>query len=225
MSGKAPPPGRFSIRDDAPELAVEAASVVFAVLLALGVDSWQERRQENRRAQHARESILAEIETNREQVSTAIAEGDSLRRSIALVMARIAESDSGTVDLGFELPILSTAAWTTAQTTGALQPLPFDWLLRVAQIYETQAVYARSSTELLDRFGDAITRLESGEGPSALTGMRSWLNIGTNVATSLLDAYDSLLANEGRAPAPVSRPDTFAPGDPLTPVDTLSAGG
>jgi hypothetical protein len=206
-----PPPRRFSLREKAPELAVEAASVMFAVLLALGVDSWQEERREQRRADRARESIIAEIASNREEVGRTVAHSDSIRHDIALVAAQIERSDSGMVELNFQFPILSAAAWTTAQTTGATQPLPFDWLLRVAQIYETQAVYARTSSELLDRFGDAITRLESGEGPGALASMRSWLNIGTSVAVSLLAAYDSLLIAEGR---PVASPPVDTGGLP-----------
>jgi hypothetical protein len=197
-----PPPRRFSLRDKAPELLVEAASVTFAVLLALGVDSWQEERREQRRADRARESIVAEIASNREEVSRAVVQSDSIRRDIALVAAQIERSDSGMVELNLRFPVLSAAAWTTAQTTGATQPLPFDWLLRVAQIYETQALYARTSTELLDRFGDAITRLEAGEGPGALASLRSWLNIGSSLAISLVTAYDTLLIIEGRPPAP-----------------------
>lgn len=206
-----PPPSRFSLRDKAPELLVEAASVMFAVLLALAVDSWQEERREQRRADRARESIVAEIASNRAEVSRAVAQSDTIRRDIARVAARIEQSDSGMVELNLQFPILSAAAWTTAQTTGATQPLPFDWLLRVAQIYETQAVYARTSSELLDRFGDAITRLESGEGPGALASLRSWLNIGSSVAITLLAAYDTVLIAEGR---PLASPAVDTGGTP-----------
>src|SRR5262245_21856053 len=56
------------LRDKLPELLLEAASVVFAVLLALAVDEWRETQSQKALAARARASILEEIRGNESEL-------------------------------------------------------------------------------------------------------------------------------------------------------------
>jgi len=61
----------FAIKNKLPELILEAAFVVFAVLLALGVDEWRENRTNQKLADRTRDNIIEEIHANYfESIST-----------------------------------------------------------------------------------------------------------------------------------------------------------
>jgi len=61
-------PLRRRLREKLPEILIEAASVVLALLLALGASAWHERNQDIERAQTARAAILAELRNNRTEL-------------------------------------------------------------------------------------------------------------------------------------------------------------
>ena len=70
-SASAPPRLRERLREKLPEIVIEAGSVVLALLLALAVNQWNERQQENERAAIAHNAILAELRSNRQEIEGA----------------------------------------------------------------------------------------------------------------------------------------------------------
>ena len=54
-----------------PEILIEAASVVFALLLALALNQWNERRELRERGAAVRAAIRAELSENRLEIDSA----------------------------------------------------------------------------------------------------------------------------------------------------------
>ena len=59
------------LREKTPEILIEAASVVLALLLAFGANAWHQRDQEAKLAARAHQAIVAELCCNRAQLDQA----------------------------------------------------------------------------------------------------------------------------------------------------------
>jgi hypothetical protein len=196
-SDVAPPPRRRRVgerlRAKVPEILLEATSVVFAVLLALGVDEWRQDRENVKLAARARESIMVEIRTNRDRMRRNLA---SNRKSLAAIAPDEALGPDSKVklELGIAWLALSSAAWHSAQTTQATRFLDYKWLMDVAGIYENQAMYVTSQVDLFQHIGGAIGEPDKRTSARAVRGRLFML---LQVAESLIRQYSQML---GEAP-------------------------
>src|SRR5262245_21855151 len=87
------PGGRgYRLRDKLPELLLEAASVVFAVLLALAVDEWRETKSQKALAARARASILEEIRGNESELRDARDKNHALMQRIEEALLRVKQN-------------------------------------------------------------------------------------------------------------------------------------
>lgn len=125
-----------------PEILIEAASVVIALLLALALNGWNEDRQMRERANTAREAILAELRGNRQEIEEA-------RPKLKEIVDRlsVAAGDNAPVvhelQVNLGISLLSAAAWHAALATQASQEIDFSWMTRIAKVYELQENYLR----------------------------------------------------------------------------------
>ena len=136
------------------ELATEAVMVVFAVLVALGVEGWREERQLRAFAGRARAAVDLEIQQNLDAFRGA-APGltdhrDTMEKALqALLDAQRGETVSGSVEMTFawEPTDVSTAAWRVAQTSQAAPYFDYDWVIDRAREYDALERYV----DILDR--------------------------------------------------------------------------
>lgn len=134
------------------DLSVQAILIVFAVLLALGVEEWWDERELLGRATEARLAVETEIEGNLRELEAAEA---GLTAGIAAVdelvgMLRQGQRDGvgieafgeSLVELDLPYPRISTAAWRVAQTSRAAPYLEYGWLIERATLYDSFERYA-----------------------------------------------------------------------------------
>ncbi|MBA8888220.1 hypothetical protein FHW12_002444 [Dokdonella fugitiva] len=138
MSGTAPRARlRERLRDKLPEIFIEAGSVVLALLLAFAINEWHDRRQEEERAAVAREAILRELHANASEIA-------STRNALAPILASLrgaldeTQAEPRKLEVNLNLSLLSSAAWHAALATQASQRIDFEWMTRVAKVYELQ---------------------------------------------------------------------------------------
>ena len=125
-----------------PELILEAASVVFAVLLALALDEWSENRDLARVTRLAMTRVEEEVTANSRQL-------DEARTSLEAAAGGLDEAPTSGQPVGAQtevsvqlnLPLLPSAAWQAAQMSQAGARLPIDWASRAAEAYELQELY------------------------------------------------------------------------------------
>jgi hypothetical protein len=128
---------RERLRDKLPEIFIEAGSVVLALMLAFAINEWHDRRQEDERAAVAREAILRELHANASEIT-------STRNALAPILASLrgaldeTQAEPRKLEVNLNLSLLSSAAWHAALATQASQRIDFEWMTRVAKVYELQ---------------------------------------------------------------------------------------
>ena len=134
------------------DLSIQAVLIVFAVLLALGLEEWWDERELQAIAAEARLAVEQEIENNLAELNGAEA---GLTSGIAAVdrlvgLLRQAQRDGvplealgeSQVEVDLPYPRISTAAWRVAQTSRAAPYLEYGWLIERAKLYDSFERYA-----------------------------------------------------------------------------------
>lgn len=174
-----------------PRLLLEVVSVVFAVLVALAVDEWNEEREIRERASRARTSVIAELEGNREELRAGTVSSRAMADSALTILSHIRGGEEITgVGVQGSLPDFSDAAWETARVTGIVAYMDYDWVLQTARVYETQAITQELQRDLLSFFGTLVTRRPDEERYADLVGQLLMLN---SMQAQLGAKIDSLL--------------------------------
>ena len=183
------------VRAKLPEILTEFLSVVFAVLLALGVDEWRQDRENAKLAARARESILVEIRTNRDRLRGNL---ESNRKGLAAIAPdeELGPGSKVKLELGMVWVGLSSAAWQSAQTTQAARFFDYTWLMNMAGVYENQALYTNSQADLFQHIGGAIGEPDKRVSARAVRGRMYML---LQVAENLINHYSQAL---GEKPPP-----------------------
>jgi hypothetical protein len=185
-------PGAGSLRSKLPELVVEAAMVVFAVLVALGVEEWREERQMREFAGRAQSAVLAEVRANLEEFQ---ATGPGLDSTLT-ALGRFMRDDDVSIlpgGVGLVLPDFSSAAWHAAEVSQAATYLDYEWVIRVSRAYEVYDTYSRVSNDILDDLSTVIGRMPTVDGVRAMYGR---LIILTEIHRQVQERLEALLAEE-----------------------------
>jgi hypothetical protein len=141
------------------DLTLEAAMVVFAVLVALAVDEWRAERELDDQVQRARSAIEAELRANRDELEQSLPTVMAAFDTVGAMADRLrAGGGSQEWALGALLPDFSDAAWETARSTGVMAHMDYSWVLATARVYETQSVARLTQTDLLGTMGTTVVR-------------------------------------------------------------------
>jgi len=189
------------LREKLPEILIEAGSVVIALLLALALNQWNERQQENERAAIARSAILAELRANRQEIDTA---HGKLQQIVTTLRDALDTSkpppDRLQVDLGISL--LSAAAWHATLATQASQRIDFAWLTHTAKLYELQDHFLRVQNAAVDQLS-AVPPDDSVGGKqiaaALLPRFRALDQLAQDLQGGYAEALDAPLSNQPQA--------------------------
>lgn len=122
-------------------LLLEAITIIFAVLVALAVDSWKEDADRRHEVNMAMASIKKEIESNLKGCIEVLSENthmvDELNQSIALYE----QGSSKTIRLGIVLAELIDVAWLTTNSNQVVSWFEQDVLFSIGKVYHEQELY------------------------------------------------------------------------------------
>jgi len=196
------PAFRERLRDKLPEILIEAASVVLALLLALAVNDWRDREQENERAAITREAIVAELRANQQEIESAHL---ALTRIVASLQGAMDDSKPAAHELNVEMGIslLSAAAWHATLATQASQRIDFAWLTRIAKLYELQDHFLRVQNAAVDQLS-AVPPDDSVNGKQVAAMLLPRFNALDQLAQSLTLGYAEAL-DEAASKTPVTK--------------------
>jgi hypothetical protein len=149
---RARPSLRRRLEEKLPEILIEAASIVIALLLAFALNDWHERSETRQRAETARAAILAELARNRAEIEEA---RPKLRAIVDHLNAALAKDapPSHELNVDLDLSLLSSAAWHASLATQATSTLDFDWLRRAGELYEIQDSFLGVQAKTLEQLG------------------------------------------------------------------------
>lgn len=181
------------LRRTAAAALLEVVGIVFAVLIALAADEWREGRQLEAQARMARAAVVQELRANRDELGSSRASIDSTwaqMRRAAEAIAAGGGPDGLVLDLS--LPDLSSGAWEGARLVAAGGRFDLDWLVRVAQLYESQELYEAFRLEMLRTLGE----MSAPGVADVLPRVAGQLGLLRQLHEQLSTRYDALLADE-----------------------------
>lgn len=196
ISGQKKP--RFNLK----EAALEVAGIVFAVLLALWLESWRDDMELQQRADDARERIRLEIVANRLELIDSISNNKS---NMDAIMAAIRDHDDRSgkgplIDktgpyLAISSSSLSDSAWTSAKVTEVLARMPADEVTELAGLYDTLSYYRDYARFFMRQYTDLTIDIQQG-GPAGETAARKFvqhLALLNSIGQQLVQSYDDYL--------------------------------
>ena len=181
---------RLDVSRRLPVLAVQAISVVFAVLVALAVDEWWEDRENVELARRAMAGILQEIKANRDELLDSSEKNDSLRARLEAALSQ--ESYSEDLEVTFSFSLLSSAAWETAKVTRAVHFMDYERVTRLSRLYHLQDLYDRTQGEFVAEIG-ALGEAADDNIPGVLGALRQRLDVVITLQNGLLESCAAVL--------------------------------
>ncbi len=175
-----------------PELLVEVVSIVGAVLLAFAVDAWRAERNQRLESETLRAAVLAEMQANREELARSQA---SLSKALAQIRSLVnAASEGSELELGFNLALLSSAAYDVMQGSSAAASIELDWRIRAARAYELQELVQDRQARVVNALG-RLAKLPPDSSPQSIARELDW-EISTTLQlrsdlTTTLEEFDA----------------------------------
>ena len=140
-----------------PDLVVEAGMIFLAVVLALAAEEWRENRDRQELADRALNSVVEEVRSNLDELERSAPSNIARLEAARAVLEEMEAGDeSGDVDIGLEVSLLSTAAWQSAQMSQAVHYFDLDAMRQLSEVYEIQEMYDRMQTGMVDGMGDLM---------------------------------------------------------------------
>ena len=176
-----------------PKALLEAGLIVFAVLVALGVDEFWETREEQRLGEAALERVASEVLANRTDLLDKRGNNRRLMMDLEAALARSEAGDGlGLTGVNYEVSLLVSDAWQTAQVTRAVHFIDFDQVGRISKVYRVQQFYLDRQAPIVD----GVAGLGGGgDVRNAFRSIRRGLAVTLEVECELLAAYDTLLGD------------------------------
>ncbi len=175
------------------KIAIEFISVVFAVLLALGLNHWRENTLNEQLAKDSYERIQREIDDNIAELDSSLVEFD---RYIEEIQNEKLQLDSLGVEYkgvswSYSHPVLSIDAWKAATITNAVLNMDPDLVEDLADVYAIQEMYMEFGFKFFDRAAEMARFRDDPE--TMIEIIRSHFEISKSIAQSLRKGYGDFL--------------------------------
>ena len=174
------------------QLAMEFVSVVFAVILALGLNSYKQALDAESEAIVLKNSIIKECQENLIKVDSMLIKNQDYANYLDSLVSLDPDDVQG-VKFIYEIELLTDAAWVIAQNNAAINKLDQDFLISSAEIYQTQVFFTEFSRSFFQNLGIMATQQD--ETPPYSTALSLYFNISVinNGANDLKQSYQELI--------------------------------
>jgi len=136
------------------QVVLEFISVVFAVLLALGLNSYKADQDLKNEADLLKEKILIECKKNSLELDTAFKKNIKQKQYLDS-LANLDEFTSD-FDVSFSSELLTKSAWDFTKSSRSFSYLDEEFLNEAAAIYERQDYYMEISKQMFQNLGDLL---------------------------------------------------------------------
>ena len=144
---------KISTSDWMPRVLFESFLIVVSILVALGLDEWREKREDNETVRQALQNFISEIRQNQARVEDAAPFNQGLRNVMEM---HYREADISTVDEfvnmieSYAPVVLQSTAWETALATGSLAKMDYELVSALSLTYSLQNRYQLATRAGMD---------------------------------------------------------------------------
>ena len=150
------------------QIAFEFLSIVFAVLLALGLNSYKQNADLKSESQLLESNILDECQANLLKLDSSIYENEIYQ---AYLDSLLSSDEIDGFEFNFQNKLLSSIAWNFTTSSKSFQFMNPDFLNDAAELYENQDYYMKISNQMFEHLGDMILQIDNTEARTlTLTG-------------------------------------------------------
>jgi hypothetical protein len=144
---------------------INLLTITVGILIALsleGLITWNHHRS---LVHEARTNLATEIRTNRNTMELYLQELHSRQKELAVVVSTMQELQQKravptNLKMSYTFHTFDSAAWHTANTSGAVTYMGYDELQRYTDIYDGQYAFQVLQTDALNSIADLTSRLQ-----------------------------------------------------------------
>ncbi len=180
-----------------PQLLIEFVSVVFAVLLALGLNSYKQRMDARQDARNIKASILTECRENLRKVDSVLKNNGEYSEYLDSLIQLDPEAVTG-VAFAYNFELLTSSAWEFAQNNPAVNNIEQQFILDAADIYQALDFYTDFATSFFKNMSIFLSQQNQLREYDMALAM--YYSIGTmnNSATDIQEMLNDFLEDYGK---------------------------
>ncbi len=150
-------------------------TITVGLLIALGLENAAEAWHHRRQRLEAQETIQRELVHNKQHlIETSFVlqqETDSLTKALNYLEAPSAKKPASAagISLGYTMPYLPNASWKTANATGVVQYMPYEYVQRLSEAYDSQDLLIQMERNTLESYMRLNSYIANGKDPSSLS--------------------------------------------------------
>lgn len=134
------------------KILIEVISVVFAVLLALGLNHWREERSDQALAEKALQNIITEIRLNIKNLDEEVEGYQTVYDTLLARKKMVLAGKKMDAEFSYTHPILSSSAWKIANSTGAVKDMDLEIMMDLSDLYTFQEVFQNNGFDYFNSF-------------------------------------------------------------------------
>jgi len=139
------------------QVVFEFLSIVFAVLLALGLNSYKQNQDLQSESEVLSEKILSECRKNFTNLDTVLVQN---RKFMTYLDSMLNLKDVDGFGLNFSNDLLSSSAWEFTQASRSFQLMDQEFLDDATELYELQSYYMQISNQMFQNLGEMLLRVD-----------------------------------------------------------------
>ncbi|MEP5612350.1 MAG: hypothetical protein ABJP45_08870 [Cyclobacteriaceae bacterium] len=174
------------------QVVFEFLSIVFAVLLALGLNSYKQNQDLKAESEVLSNKILSECQKNLSNLDTVLTQNKEFM--IYLDSLRELKDEVDGFGLDFSNDLLSSSAWKFTQASHSFQLMDQEFLDDATELYEIQSFYMEISNDMFRNLGEVILRADDLKTRTMISTLHYYLRNIVNVADDLKENYEDFIA-------------------------------
>ncbi len=176
-----------------PSLILEFISVVFAVLLALGLNSYKQSKDDDNKASSLRSSIINECKVNQVKVDSVLVKNQAYF-DLLDSLVRLDREDVHNVPFQYEFDLLTNAAWQIAQNDNSSNLLGQQFLLDASDIYQHQSFFMEFTSSFFENMAGYVLDQDNTPPYDMALALYFNMNVMFSACEELQGKYDKFLA-------------------------------
>lgn len=174
------------------QIIIEFVSVIFAVLFALGINSYRESRNQKKEATNLKMAILNEFKNNQVKIDSMLVRNKEYYDYLDSLV-KMDRSEVKSVQFIYNLDLLTSAAWHLVQSNSASNQIDQEFLLDAAELYQTQDFFINYASGFFQNVGALLKDQNNTSDYDTAMSLYFHMNVLMSSANGLSKGYQDFI--------------------------------